>query len=368
MATTKADYYEVLGLARDADGTEIKKAYRRLAVQYHPDKNPDKPEAEERFKAANEAYSVLSDPDKKARYDRFGHAGLGGGAGGGEPFVDLSDLFGEVFGFGRRSAARGPRPERGADLRYDLSITFEQAAFGTSKELRIPRLETCDTCDGSGSAGGKEPAVCSECGGQGQVRYSQGLFAVARTCPRCQGEGRVIQDPCKECRGRGRVEKERTLSVDIPAGVDTGLRLRVSGEGEHGRRGGPPGDLYVVLSVETDEDFERQGADVYSRLVLGYPQAVLGASVDVATIHGDVPLEVPPGTPHGHQFRLRAKGIERLDGRGRGDHVVQVVVEVPNPRQISDEEKDLLKRLAEIQGSEVQENRSWRKRVKSMLR
>ena len=363
----RRDYYEVLGVARDADAQEIKKAYRKLAVTYHPDRNPDKPDAEEKFKEAAEAYAVLSDSDKRARYDRFGHAGLGGAPGAGfDPFSDLSDLFGEVFGFGRRRGG-GPRAERGADLRYDLAISFEEAAFGTEKTLRIPRLETCPDCTGSGSAGGKAPSVCTACGGQGQVRFSQGFFTVARTCPQCQGEGRIVTDPCRTCHGEGRVEKEKNVTVKIPPGVDTGLRLRVTNEGEHGRRGGPTGDLYVVLAVEPHPSFVRQGADVHSELSLSYPQAVLGASLEVPTLHGEVALEVPPGTPHGHQFRLRSKGVERLDGGGRGDHVLHVEVAVPKPRELSDEERDLLRRLAEIQGTEVRDGGKMRRAVKQFF-
>lgn len=369
------DYYEVLGVDRKASSQEIKRAYRKLAIQYHPDRNPDAPDAEEKFKEAAEAYAVLSDDDKRARYDRFGHAGLGGAAGPGagfDPFTDLSDLFSDIFGraggFGGRGRGQGrSRAERGADLRYDLSISFEEAAFGTEAELRIPRLETCDDCSGTGSAGGKEPQVCSACRGQGQVRYSQGFFTVARTCPQCRGEGRVVSDPCRTCRGEGRVEKEKTLTVDIPAGVDTGLRLRVPREGEHGRRNGPPGDLYVVLSVEPHDTFRREGEDVHSELPLGYPQAVLGSAVQVPTVHGEVDLEVPPGTPHGHQFRLRGKGVPRLDGRGRGDHVVRVLVDVPKPSQLSDEEKALLRRLAEIREQDVREGGNVFRKVKELF-
>lgn len=369
----KRDYYDILGVSRDASSQEIKKAYRKLAIQYHPDRNPDAPDAEEKFKQAAEAYSVLSDDDQRARYDRFGHAGLGGAAGPGagfDPFTDLSDLFGDIFGMGGFGRGRGrgrSRAERGADLRYDLSISFEEAAFGVEKDLRIPRLVTCEDCSGTGSAGGKEPQTCSACQGQGQVRYSQGFFAVARTCPQCRGEGRVVQDPCKTCRGEGRVEKEKTLTVNIPAGVDTGVRLRVGREGEHGRRGGPPGDLYVVVGVEPHETFRREGADVYSDFTLGYPQAVLGSSVQVPTVHGEVELEVPPGTPPGHQFRLRSKGVPRLDGGGRGDHVVRVAVDVPKPNQLSDEEKALLRRLAEIREQDVREGGNVFRKVKELF-
>jgi molecular chaperone DnaJ len=362
MATTKRDYYEVLGVAKTASGGEIKSAYRKLAVQYHPDRNPGSAEAEEKFKEAAEAYAVLSDADKRARYDRYGHQGVSGaGAGGFDPtiFADFSDILGDLFGFGdpfgRRRGGGAGGPSRGADLRYDLTLTFEEAAFGTDTLLRIPRLETCPKCTGSGSASGATPAPCSACRGQGQVRYSQGFFTVARTCPQCNGEGRVVTDPCKECKGVGLVERERTTSVKIPAGVDTGQRLRLAGEGEHGRRGGPPGDLYVVIQVKPHERFHREGTTVYSRVPIAYPQAVLGASVPVETIHGTSTLEVPAGTVQGREFRLRGQGIQRIDGHGKGDHVAVVELEVPELRDLSDEEVELLRKLAEVSGRQVKE-------------
>lgn len=356
---SKRDYYEVLGVARDAASQKIKSAYRKLAVRDHPDKNPGDSAAEERFKEAAEAYAVLSDADKRQRYDRLGHAGVSGAGGGGfDPtiFADFSDILGDLFGFGggggrRRGGGRSPR--RGADLRYDLVLTFEEAAFGRQETLRIPRLETCPDCIGAGGAGGAPPRVCSTCGGHGQVRYSQGFLTVARTCPQCQGEGSVVADPCKRCRGEGRIERERSIEVTIPAGVDSGSRLRLVGEGEHGRFGGPAGDLYVVLAVEPHERFERDGPHVFSRLTVSYPQAVLGAPLTVATLHGETNLEVPAGTAHGREFRLRGQGIERLDRSGRGDHVVRVEVEVPHPRDVSEEEVALLRQLAELRGEPV---------------
>ncbi|HEV2854718.1 MAG TPA: molecular chaperone DnaJ [Thermoanaerobaculia bacterium] len=372
----KRDYYEVLGVGKTATQQEIKSAYRKIAVRDHPDKNPGDKEAEERFKEAAEAYAVLSDADKRARYDRFGHQGVSGpGAGGFDPtiFADFSDILGDIFGFGgggfggagRRGGGSGMT--RGADLRYDLTLTFEEAAFGTETALRIPRLETCPKCTGSGSANGAPPTVCSTCGGRGQVRFTQGFFTVARTCPQCQGEGRVISDPCPECQGEGRVERERSITVKIPAGVDTGARLRLSGEGEHGRRGGPPGDLYVVLQVRPHKHFRRDGSTVLSRMTISYPQAVLGTSVEVDTLHGKAPLDIPAGTPHGRDFRLRSQGIDRLDGGGRGDHVVTVEVEVPNPRDLSAEEVQILRRLAEIGGHPVKEDKGVIDRVKSFF-
>lgn len=368
---SKRDYYEVLGVSRNASASEIKSAYRKLAVKYHPDRNPDDPEAEERFKEAAEAYAVLSDTDKRARYDRFGHRGVGGAAGAGQGgfdpsiFADFSDILGDVFGFGRRGGGR--RAQQGADLRYDLEISFEEAAFGTETRLKIPRLERCEDCSGSGSAGNASPSVCRACGGHGQVRFTQGFFTVARTCPQCGGEGRVVTDPCATCRGEGRVERERSIEVTIPAGVDTGLRLRVPGEGEHGRRGGPPGDLYVVLSVKPHPEFRRDGPHVHSELSLSFPELVLGTSVAVDTLHGESTLEIPPGTPHGKEFRLRGKGIEDL-GRGvPGHHVVHVKVEVPSPRKMSDEEIALLRRLADIQQRDVKEGSKVLEKVKNLF-
>jgi molecular chaperone DnaJ len=357
----KRDYYEVLGVERGADVAAIKRAYRQAALRDHPDKNPGDRAAEERFKEAAEAYAVLSDPDKRARYDRFGHAGVGGAAGGGfsgfDPsiFADFSDVLGDLFGLGG-GRARGRGPRQGADLRYDLTLTFEEAAFGLSRELTIPRLEACPDCRGSGSAGGGPPRPCSACGGRGQVRFTQGFFTVARTCPQCGGEGSVVADPCRACGGEGLVERRRTIEVAIPAGVDDGSRLRLAGEGEHGRWGGPAGDLYVVVRVRPHERFGREGPHVFSTVKVGYPQAVLGATIEVETLHGKAPLEVPPGTAHGAQFRLPGQGIPRL-GRsaGRGDHVVGIELEVPRARDLSEEERDLLRRLAELGGQPVRE-------------
>jgi molecular chaperone DnaJ len=371
----RRDYYEVLGVQRDAAVAEIKKAYRKVAVQDHPDRTPGNAEAEERFKAAAEAYAVLSDADKRARYDRFGHAGVGGAAGnpfqgGFDPsvFGDFADVLGDLFGFGAAGGRRRPgrAPSRGADLRYDLTLSFEEAAFGTTETLRIPRLERCDDCSGTGSAGNAAPKVCSACAGRGQVRFSQGFLTVARTCPQCGGDGVTITDPCPTCRGEGLVERDRSLEVRVPAGVDHGSRLRLAGEGEHGRLGGPTGDLYVVLRVEPHERFERHGTDVLSEESIGYAQAVLGSTLEVDTLHGPQPLEVPPGTRSGTELRLRGQGIERL-GRpaGRGDHAVRLEVRVPHPRELSEEQVELLRKLAEVSGQPVRER--VRDKVKKMF-
>jgi len=369
---SRRDYYEVLGVSRDADLAVIKSAYRKLAVKYHPDRNPGDQEAEEKFKEAAAAYSVLSDPQKRQRYDRFGHEGAGAPGAGFDPtiFSDFSDILGDLFGFGdlfgRRGGGRGGATA-GADLRYDLRLSFEEAVFGTEPTLRIPRLEGCHACAGRGTRDGSPPAQCSTCGGRGQVRFSQGFFTVARTCPQCGGAGTLISDPCRECGGQGLREMERSIQVKIPPGVDTGARLRLQGEGEHGRRGGPPGDLYVVLHVEEDERYRRHGNDVLTREPVTYPQAVLGATLEVETLHGNETLEVPPGTASGTTFRLRGKGIPRLDGRGRGDHIVEVELAVPSPSEVGDEERELLRQLAKLRGDEVREERKVLDKVKGLF-
>ena len=348
----KRDYYEVLGVARDASSTEIKSAYRKLAIQSHPDRNQGDPDSERKFKEAAEAYAVLSDSEKRARYDRFGHdadaAGFGGGFGGFDPtiFGDFSDILGSFFGFGARRRTAGVP---GADLRYDLRLSFEDAAFGREVEIRIPRLEACE---GTGSRD-RRLNTCATCQGQGRVRFSQGFFSVAQTCPRCHGSGQTVTDPCKECRGDGRVERQRDLKVPIPAGVDNGLRLRLRGEGEHGARGGPPGDLEVWIGVEPHERFERDGSDVHEKVFVSYPQLVLGTNVDVRTLDATETLRIPAGTPTGHEFRLRGQGVPQLRGHGRGDHVVHVALKVPRPKDLSEDQIRLLREMAEIEGVEV---------------
>ena len=369
----KRDYYEVLEVPREADEREIKRAYRKLAVRLHPDKNPGDKQAEEQFKEAAEAYAVLSDPDKRAQYDRFGHQMPGGGGFGGfDPsvFGDFSDILGDLFGFGGGGGGRrggGRRPSRGADLRYDLTLTFEEAAFGVDKTLRIPRLETCGECAGQGSEDGRTPPPCQACGGSGQLRMSQGFFTVARTCPECRGEGAKVVNPCKRCHGQGLVERQRDIQVSIPAGVDTGARLRLTGEGEHGRLGGPQGDLYVVLKASAHELFMRDGAEVSSTVDLTYAQAVLGSSITVETLHGEETLDVPGGTQPGHQFRLRGKGIARLGRGGQGDHLVRVRLVVPKPGKLEEEQVELLRKLAELEGSSVREGRGVMDKVKDLF-
>ena len=365
------DYYAILGVDREASQQEVKSAYRKLAVRFHPDRNSGDSAAEEKFKQAAEAYAVLSDTEKRARYDRFGHRGVaGGGFGGFDPtvFGDFSDILGDFFEFGfgnrgRRSGAGQP----GADLRYELHLELEKAAFGAEENLEIPRLETCESCSGSGGADGAEAEVCRGCGGRGQVRLSQGFFTVAQTCPQCGGEGRIVTHPCRSCRGEGRLEKRRTIQVKIPAGVDTGTRLRLSGEGEHGRRGGRTGDLYVDIVVEQHQHFHREGPHILSEVELAFPQAVLGAELEVETLHGEVILEIPPGTKDGTRFRLKGKGIEQLNGFGKGDHIVVARLTVPHPRNLSDEELELLRELAQVGGSEVKEGRRVFDRVKDLF-
>ncbi|HEX8890248.1 MAG TPA: molecular chaperone DnaJ, partial [Pyrinomonadaceae bacterium] len=314
---SKRDYYEVLSVARTASEQEIKSAYRRLAVKYHPDKNPGDAAAEEKFKEAAEAYSVLSDADQRRRYDRFGHAGVSssaGGAGGwGAPgFGGIEDILGDLFGFGDvfgggrgGSGGRRTTAQRGADLRYDLEITLEDAAAGMTAQLRIPRLETCEKCKGSGAAEGTQPETCGTCSGAGQVRYQQGFFSVARTCSTCRGTGHVIKNPCDACKGAGRVEREKTMEVKIPAGVETGSRLRIAGEGEAGTQGGATGDLYVVIHVSEHERFERQGSNLYSSVPINFSQAALGAETTVQTLNGQQQVKIPAGTQTGTVFRLK---------------------------------------------------------------
>ena len=360
---SKRDYYEVLSVSRTATDQEIKSAYRRLAIKYHPDKNPNDASAEEKFKEAAEAYSVLSDSEQRARYDRFGHAGVSssaagaGGAWGAPGFGGIEDILGDLFGFGDvfgggRAGSRRTSAQRGADLRYDLEITLEEAARGMTAQLRIPRLESCDTCKGSGAAEGSQPETCSTCAGSGQVRYQQGFFSVARTCHVCRGAGRVIKNPCPDCKGTGRVEREKQLEVKIPAGVETGSRLRVSGEGEAGTQGGPTGDLYVVIHVAEHDQFERQGSNLYEAVPITFAQAALGAEIMVKTLDDEEKVKVPMGTQTGTVFRLRGKGMPVLGGRGRGDLFVSVTVITPTT--LTREQRKLLEQLAEVENKDLE--------------
>jgi molecular chaperone DnaJ len=365
--SSKRDYYEVLGLTRTASDQEIKSAYRRLAVRYHPDKNPGDAKAEEQFKEAYEAYQVLSDTEQRRRYDRFGHAGVSSSAGatwGGAPgFGGIEDILGDLFGFGDVFGAGGGRgqgggsrrsaAQRGADLRYDLEISLEEAATGMTAQLRIPRLETCDKCKGSGAAEGTQPETCSTCSGAGQVRYQQGFFSVSRTCNVCRGTGRIIKTPCEGCKGAGRVEREKMMEVKIPAGVETGSRLRIVGEGESGMQDGPTGDLYVVIHVKEHEQFERQGSNLYSSMPITFAQAALGAEVSVPTLDGQQTLKVPAGTQTGTVFRLKNHGVQVLGGRGRGDLFVSVMVVTPTT--LTREQRRLLEQLSEIENNDLED-------------
>jgi molecular chaperone DnaJ len=368
----KRDYYEVLGIDRQASAKEIKSAYRQQAVQNHPDRNPGDSAAEARFKEAAEAYAVLSDAQKRQRYDQFGHQGVAGASGfDPETFGDFADILGDFFGFGFGDMFGGGRRrgngQPGADLRYELHLTLEEAAFGLEKTLDIPRLETCESCSGSGAREGSAPTTCSACGGRGQVRFSQGFFTVARTCPQCRGEGSVIGDPCEECDGSGRTRRRRSIEVRIPPGVDSGTRMRLQGEGEHGRRGGTTGDLFVDIRVKPHRSFERRGADVLSAVPASYSQAVLGGRLEVETLHGDEELEIPPGTQEGTDFRLRGKGIQRLDGAGRGDHIAVVRLVVPHPRDLDEETVEVLRQLAEREGVEARDGRKVLDRVRDLF-
>jgi molecular chaperone DnaJ len=347
----KADYYEVLGVSRDCSDQELKSAYRKQALKYHPDRNPGDHAAEEKFKEASEAYQVLSDADKRAAYDRFGHAGLGAQGFAGSPFaggVDLGDIFGDLFGemFNMGGGSRrASRQQRGDDLRFDLTINFEDAIFGMETEIKIRRLETCAHCQGRGSASGRGPTVCAQCQGRGQIRYQQGFFSVARTCGACGGTGSVISDPCAACRGEGRAANEVKLHVKVPPGVEEGTRIRYSGEGDAGRSGGPKGDLYIVLSIRAHEYFERHAHDLHCVIPISFPQAVLGAEFEMPALDGPVTIKIPEGTPSGKQLRIRGRGVPYLNERGKGDLVITVVVQIP--KKLGRAQRELIAQLAE---------------------
>lgn len=330
----KRDYYEVLGVERGASEADLKKAYRRLAMKYHPDRNPDDKAAEEAFKEANEAYEVLSDANKRAAYDQHGHAGVDpsmGGGPGGFGNANFSDIFGDVFSDffgGARGGSRGG-PQRGSDLRYTLELSLEEAVRGTTVTIRVPTQVNCKVCEGSGAKKGTKPTTCPTCGGVGQVRMQQGFFSVQQTCPRCHGSGKIIPEPCEACHGHGRVEESKTLSVKVPAGVDTGDRIRLSGEGEPGNLGGPTGDLYVVINVREHSIFERDGKNLYCEVPISYADAALGGELEVPTLDGRVKLKIPEGTQTGKLFRLRGKGVAPVRGGAPGDLMCRVAVETP---------------------------------------
>jgi len=347
---SKRDYYEVLGVGRDAGDQEIKSAYRKLALKYHPDRNPDDKDAEEKFKEAAEAYSVLSDSQKRAAYDRYGHAGLQGAAASGfDPgaFADFSDILGDFFGFGDLfgGGRRRNRAQRGDDLRYDLEINFEDAVFGMSADILVSRMERCDRCQGSGAEPGTQASTCPTCHGRGEILFQQSFLTVRRTCHTCGGAGQVVRNPCSQCRGQGQRQAQRKLKVNIPAGVDNGMRLRLSGEGQPGVNGGPPGDLYVVLKVKEHPFFERHEADLHCTIPINIAQAALGTEIEVPTLEEPHKLKIPEGTQNGAQFRLRHKGVPHVNSGGRGDLYIHVDVRIPT--KLTREQRKLLEQLRE---------------------
>ena len=343
----------MLGVTRTCTEQELKSAYRKLALQHHPDRNPNNPDAEEKFKEVSEAYAVLADTEKRSVYDRYGHAGLGGSPGGGvgfdaTVFQDFSDIFGEFFGFGDMFGGAGggrrrSRVQRGADLREDVTLEFEEAFFGTESRVTVRRHEACEECRGSGAAAGKSPTTCRSCSGRGQVRYQQGFFSIARTCPACQGTGSVITDPCAKCKGDGRVLRQRTVDAKIPAGVEDGTRIRFAGAGEVGQFGGPAGDLYVVLHVKEHPFFEREGNDLHCVVPISVTQAAMGAEIRVPTMEGEHTLKVPDGTQPGTIFRIKSKGVPVLNGHGKGDLYVELRVQIP--AKLSKRQRELLQEL-----------------------
>jgi len=352
----KRDYYEVLGVPRSASADDLKKAYRRLALQHHPDRNPDDAEAEELFKEASEAYAVLSDPDKRTQYDRFGHQGVGMGGPGGFPGMDFSgfaDIFGDIFGdlFGGARGGRRGRGQRGADLRYNLEVDLDDLLEVREEQIEVPRMVRCEPCSGSGARPGTSPERCPRCQGSGQAIFQQGLFRISRPCDQCGASGWVVSDPCPSCRGRGRVEGRKSLKVRIPAGVDDGMRLRVAGEGEAGIAGGPPGDLYVVIHVRPHPLFTREGNDLACEVPISFVQAALGAEIEVPTLEGKVSLRITEGTQSNKVMRLRGKGMPDLRSGERGDQYVKIFVEVPT--RLSEEQRRVLERFAELSGEEV---------------
>jgi molecular chaperone DnaJ len=373
-ANTKRDYYEVLGVARVASDVEIKSAYRKLAMTYHPDRNPNNPEAEDKFKEITEAYAILADGEKRTLYDRFGHAGLGGSAGGPagfDPaiFQDFGDIFGDIFGFGDmfgQGGRRRSRAQRGADLREDLHLEFEEAVFGVDKQVNVRRHETCDACRGTGAAPGKAPVSCRSCNGRGQVRYQQGFFSIARTCPACQGAGNVITDPCPKCKGEGRLMRERVVETKVPAGVEDGTRIRFSGLGEAGAFSGPAGDLYIVLHVKEHAFFEREGNDLHCVVPISFPQAALGTEIMIPTLEGEHKLKVPEGTQSGTSFRIRSKGVPILNSHGKGDLYVEVRIQTP--AKLNKRQRELVAELAQLSPVENKpQNRTLLGRVKDMF-
>ncbi|MBI2306462.1 MAG: molecular chaperone DnaJ [Rhodocyclales bacterium] len=376
---SKRDFYEVLGVNRDAADDEIKKAYRKLAMKFHPDRNPDNPKAEEQFKEAKEAYEILSDPQKRAAYDQYGHAGVDpqagmGGGFGGAGMGGFADAFGGIFDeiFGGRGGGGGHGRSniyRGADLRYNLEITLEQAAFGTETKIRIPTMEECERCHGSGAKPGTQPKTCPTCSGSGQVRLQQGFFSIQQTCPKCHGTGRIIPEPCTECHGAGRLKQHKTLAVKIPAGVDEGDRIRLSGEGEHGVNGGPPGDLYVQIHLRQHPVFQREHNDLHCEMPISFTKAALGGEIEITTLDGVAKIKIPPETQSGKVFRLRGKGIKGVRSSAHGDLLCHVAVETPI--NLTERQRELLRELEEISnrdgGKHNPRAKSWMDRVRDFF-
>ena len=378
MAEQKRDYYEVLGVSRGASEDEIKKAYKKMARKYHPDLNPGDKTAEEKFKEVNEAYEVLSDADKKARYDQYGHAGVdpnfgaggfGGGFDGSFDFGDLGDIFGSFFGggFGGGRRTNPNAPQRGESIRMSIAISFEEAAFGCEKAVTVERYETCDTCHGNGCAPGTSPEVCPDCHGTGTVQVRRqspmGVFATSSPCPKCGGKGRIIHQPCKDCRGSGMVRKKKTIQASIPAGIDNGQTISIRGQGNAGKNGGPAGDLLITITVRPHELFRREGTSVLCEAPITFTQAVLGAELEIPTIDGKVKYTLPEGTQSGTTFRLKGKGIPSINGRGRGDQYVTVYIETP--KNLNKEQKEALKKFAETMGeSNYEEQKKFFKKFK----
>lgn len=367
---SKRDYYEVLGVGKTANDDELKKAYRRLAMKHHPDRNPGDHKAEEAFKEANEAYEILTDAQRRAVYDKYGHEGLqrGGGGSGGADFGNFSDIFGDVFSDIFGGGGRGG-PRRGADLRYVIELSLEQAVFGSAETIRIPKLDSCTSCDGHGTANGKKPSECPTCRGAGQVRVQQGFFVLQQSCPHCRGRGVSVTDPCKSCRGAGKVRREKTLEVKIPAGVDTGDRIRLTGEGEPGDKNAPAGDLYVQINVKPHEFFERDGSDLYCSIPVPFTTATLGGEREVPTLTGKETLTIPEGTQNGRQFKLRGKGVKSVRGGPVGDLICTVLVETPV--KLNKQQKELLRQFADSMGGEggqhTPETSSWLGKAKKLF-
>ena len=371
----KRDFYEVLGVAKSASEDEIKKAYRKLAMKYHPDRNPDSKDAEEKFKEVKEAYEMLTNPEKREAYDRYGHAGVdpnmggGGGFGGAGGFGDaFGDIFGDIFG-GGRGRSQGPQVYRGADLRYNLEITLEQAAHGFDTTIRVPSWDKCDTCHGSGAKPGTSPVTCSTCAGHGQVRMQQGFFSIQQTCPKCHGTGKIIPEPCAACSGQGRIKRNKTLEVKIPVGIDNGMRIRSSGNGEPGTNGGPSGDLYVEIHIKPHPVFQREGDDLHCEMPISFAKAALGGEIEVPTLSGKVAFTIPEGTQSGKTFRLKGKGIKGVRSGFAGDLFCHVAVETPV--KLTEKQKELLrefeKSTTEGGAKHSPQTKTWRDKVKDFF-